>query len=97
MLAAVATPTPDPFTMTLAMAPLIVLFELSILLARWIERIKPVPEPSARWDDDEDDDERYVDEEHDEDDDELDADPGDEDPDGLRADLTKLMGPDRKD
>ena len=42
VLAAVATPTPDPVTMTLAMAPLIVLFELSILLARWIDRIKPV-------------------------------------------------------
>jgi sec-independent protein translocase protein TatC len=42
ILAAVATPTPDPVTMTLAMAPLIVLFEFSILLARWIERIKPV-------------------------------------------------------
>jgi sec-independent protein translocase protein TatC len=41
VLAAVATPTPDPVTMTLAMAPLIVLFELSILLARWIDRIKP--------------------------------------------------------
>jgi sec-independent protein translocase protein TatC len=42
ILAAVATPTPDPVTMTLAMAPLIVLFELSILLARWIDRMKPV-------------------------------------------------------
>ncbi|HUR87153.1 MAG TPA: twin-arginine translocase subunit TatC [Solirubrobacteraceae bacterium] len=42
ILAAVATPTPDPVTMTLAMAPLVVLFELSILLARWIDRIKPV-------------------------------------------------------
>ncbi|HTN25442.1 MAG TPA: twin-arginine translocase subunit TatC [Solirubrobacteraceae bacterium] len=41
IFAAVATPTPDPVTMTLAMAPLIVLFELSILLARWIDRIKP--------------------------------------------------------
>jgi sec-independent protein translocase protein TatC len=41
ILAAVATPTPDPFTMTLAMAPLIVLFELSVLLARWTERITP--------------------------------------------------------
>jgi sec-independent protein translocase protein TatC len=41
VLAAVATPTPDPVTMTLAMAPLIILFELSILLARWIDRIKP--------------------------------------------------------
>jgi sec-independent protein translocase protein TatC len=41
ILAAVATPTPDPVTMTLAMAPLILLFELSILLARWIDRIRP--------------------------------------------------------
>ncbi|HEX4363166.1 MAG TPA: twin-arginine translocase subunit TatC [Solirubrobacteraceae bacterium] len=51
ILAAVATPTPDPFTMSLAMAPLIVLFELSILLARWIGRVKPVSDRSARWDD----------------------------------------------
>jgi sec-independent protein translocase protein TatC len=50
IVAAVATPTPDPVTMTLAMAPLIVLFELSILLARWIDRVKPIE------DDDEDDD-----------------------------------------
>jgi sec-independent protein translocase protein TatC len=50
IIAAVATPTPDPVTMTLAMAPLIVLFELSILLARWIDRIKPPEE-----DEDEDD------------------------------------------
>ena len=48
VLAAVATPTPDPVTMTLAMAPLIVLFELSILLARWLDRIKPPPERRAR-------------------------------------------------
>ncbi len=41
ILAAVATPTPDPVTMTLAMGPLIVLFELSILLAAWLDRIKP--------------------------------------------------------
>jgi sec-independent protein translocase protein TatC len=52
ILAAVATPTPDPVTMTLAMAPLIVLFELSILLARWIDRIKPAVDDA-----DEDDDE----------------------------------------
>ena len=55
VLAAVATPTPDPFTMSIAMAPLIILFELSILLARWIARIKPPPDHSSRWDDDEDD------------------------------------------
>ena len=56
VLAAVATPTPDPVTMTLSMAPLIVLFELSILLARWIDRIKP-PIDDDEEDDDEDDDE----------------------------------------
>jgi sec-independent protein translocase protein TatC len=39
VLAAVATPTPDPVTMTLAMAPLVVLFELSILLASWLDRV----------------------------------------------------------
>jgi sec-independent protein translocase protein TatC len=55
ILAAVATPTPDPVTMTLAMAPLIVLFELSILLARWIDRIKPVAD-----DDDEDDEDGFA-------------------------------------
>jgi len=63
VLAAVATPTPDPVTMTLAMAPLIILFELSILLARWIDRIKPAV--------DEDD-------ENDENDENEDGDEGDE-------------------
>jgi sec-independent protein translocase protein TatC len=42
ILAAVATPTPDPVTMTLAMGPLIVLFELSILLASWLDRVRPL-------------------------------------------------------
>jgi sec-independent protein translocase protein TatC len=51
ILAAVATPTPDPVTMTLAMAPLIILFELSILLARWIDRIKPVADDVDEEDD----------------------------------------------
>ncbi|MBJ7329626.1 MAG: twin-arginine translocase subunit TatC [Solirubrobacteraceae bacterium] len=51
LLAAIATPTPDPVTMLLAMAPLVVLFELSILLAAWLDRIRPLdaddedPEP----------------------------------------------------
>jgi sec-independent protein translocase protein TatC len=52
ILAAVATPTPDPVTMTLAMAPLIILFELSILLARWIDRIKPQVEDEELEDED---------------------------------------------
>ena len=72
VVAAVATPTPDPFTMSIAMAPLIVLFELSILLARWIARIKPPPDHSGRWDEDEDD----LDD--DEPDDEYDPDPDDD-------------------
>ncbi len=38
IVAAVATPTPDPVTMLVAMAPLVVLFELSVLLARIFER-----------------------------------------------------------
>jgi sec-independent protein translocase protein TatC len=41
IVAAVATPTPDPVTMTLAMGPLIVLYELSILLAAWLDRVRP--------------------------------------------------------
>jgi sec-independent protein translocase protein TatC len=34
VLAAVITPTPDPFNMLLVMAPLIVLYEIGILLAK---------------------------------------------------------------
>jgi sec-independent protein translocase protein TatC len=37
VVAAVATPTPDPVTMVIAMAPLVVLFELSVQLARVFE------------------------------------------------------------
>ncbi len=38
VVAAIATPTPDPVTMLVTMAPLLVLFELSILLAAVLER-----------------------------------------------------------
>lgn len=38
IVAAVATPTPDPVTMLVTMAPLVVLFELSILGAALLER-----------------------------------------------------------
>lgn len=93
VLAAVATPTPDPFTMSLAMAPLIVLFELSILLARWIERVKPPEDRVGRWEDDD------LDDAHDDahDDDDADDGFGDDDPQSDRADLSKLGEPDRKD
>ncbi|HVW17962.1 MAG TPA: twin-arginine translocase subunit TatC [Solirubrobacteraceae bacterium] len=41
IIAAVVTPTPDPVTMLITMAPLVLLFELSILLARALERRRP--------------------------------------------------------
>jgi sec-independent protein translocase protein TatC len=37
IVAAVVTPTPDPFTMLIAMSPLVVLYELSLILARFFE------------------------------------------------------------
>ena len=52
IVAAIATPTPDPVTMLIAMAPLVVLFELSVLLARIFER---------RRDRDEDDEDADID------------------------------------
>jgi sec-independent protein translocase protein TatC len=54
VLAAVATPTPDPVTMIVSMAPLLVLFELSVLLARIFERRRSAAEPDERWDLDDD-------------------------------------------
>lgn len=56
VIAAVATPTPDPVTMLVTMAPLLVLFELSLLLARITYR-KAADRPSRwDWDDDDEDD-----------------------------------------
>jgi sec-independent protein translocase protein TatC len=53
IIAAVVTPTPDPFTMLITMAPLVLLYELSILLARAFE-----PKGDARWAFDAADDDR---------------------------------------
>jgi sec-independent protein translocase protein TatC len=77
VVAAVVTPTPDPFTMLIAMAPLVVLYEISLILARLFE-----PEEGPRFgfldfgeeDDDEDEDEGA------EDDDGPDTDDGAADP-----------------
>ncbi len=44
VIAAVVTPTPDPVTMLITMAPLVLLFELSILLAWVLERRRPSEE-----------------------------------------------------
>ena len=52
VIAAVATPTPDPVTMIIAMDPLVILFELSVLLARIFERRREAGE--SRWDTDDD-------------------------------------------
>jgi sec-independent protein translocase protein TatC len=54
IVAAVATPTPDPVTMLIAMAPLLVLFELSVVLARIFERRRAAAAPDDRWDSDDD-------------------------------------------
>lgn len=54
VIAAVATPTPDPITMLVTMLPLIILFELSLLLARIFHK-RAAGRPS-RWDWDDDDD-----------------------------------------
>ncbi len=62
VLAAVATPTPDPYTMLLAMGPLFLLFEGSTWLASFLNRRYP---PGSWWgegdEDDEDDD--YIEDE----------------------------------
>ncbi|HZO35583.1 MAG TPA: twin-arginine translocase subunit TatC [Solirubrobacteraceae bacterium] len=51
VVAAVVTPTPDPVTMLITMAPLVVLFELSILLARVLERRSASEEDESGFDD----------------------------------------------
>jgi sec-independent protein translocase protein TatC len=53
VVAAVATPTPDPVTMLIAMAPLVILFELSVFMARMLER-RSERQAEAMWDDDDD-------------------------------------------
>jgi sec-independent protein translocase protein TatC len=55
VVAAIATPTPDPVTMLIAMAPLVILFELSVLLARMLER-RSERSAQAMWDDEDDPD-----------------------------------------
>jgi len=53
VVAAVATPTPDPVTMLIALAPLVVLFELSVFLARIFER-RAEKRAQDEWDPDDD-------------------------------------------
>jgi sec-independent protein translocase protein TatC len=51
VVAAIITPTPDAVTMLLMMAPLVVLFEASVLFASFLERRSPVRGPLADWKD----------------------------------------------
>jgi sec-independent protein translocase protein TatC len=53
VLAAVATPTPDPYTMLLAMGPLFLLFEGSTWLASFLNKRYP---PGSWWGEDDDGD-----------------------------------------
>jgi sec-independent protein translocase protein TatC len=53
VIAAIATPTPDPVTMLVAMAPLVILFELSVQLARVFER-RAEKRAREEWDEDDD-------------------------------------------
>lgn len=45
IIAAVATPTTDPFTMCLMALPMVLLYFLSIWLAKWVEKARPAEEP----------------------------------------------------
>lgn len=55
IVAAIATPTPDPVTMSIMAAPMIALYFLSIFLGRFVEKHRPVEEGAEHpepWDDD---------------------------------------------
>ena len=54
VVAAVATPTPDPVTMLIAMGPLVILFELSVMLARVFEKRRLLEPDDWDWEDEED-------------------------------------------
>ena len=54
MVSAVLAGYPSTVTMLIAMAPLVVLFELSVVLARIFERRRAAAEPGERWDLDDD-------------------------------------------
>jgi sec-independent protein translocase protein TatC len=47
ILAAVLTPTPDPFTMLIVLTPMIILYEVGIILARFAKPRRPAP-PARR-------------------------------------------------
>jgi sec-independent protein translocase protein TatC len=61
IIAAVVTPTPDPFTMLIAMAPLVVLYEISLILGRLFQPADDAPSRFAFLQGDHDDDQDDLD------------------------------------
>ncbi len=53
VFAAVATPSTDPFTMLFLAVPMVLLFVISELIARFLDRRKAQADPARVWDDDE--------------------------------------------
>ncbi len=54
VLAAALTPSPDPFSMMLMMIPMVLMYEISILIARLVNPVAPEEELPAEQEDDED-------------------------------------------
>jgi sec-independent protein translocase protein TatC len=49
-LAAALTPSPDPFSMVLLAVPLGVMYEVSILIARFVKPFEGLEDPEDAWD-----------------------------------------------
>ena len=64
ILAAAITPSPDPFTMIMLAIPLVIMYELSILIARYVNPTTEVHELARTRDEDEEDYEPEVHEEN---------------------------------
>jgi sec-independent protein translocase protein TatC len=52
VFAAVATPSTDPFTMLFLAVPMVLLFAISEVIARFLDRRKAQADPARTWDDD---------------------------------------------
>ncbi len=52
VFAAVATPSTDPFTMLFLAVPMVLLFAISEVIARFLDRRKAQADPARVWDDD---------------------------------------------
>ena len=53
VFAAIATPSTDPFTMLFLAVPMVLLFAISEVIARFLDRRKAQADPGRTWDDDE--------------------------------------------